>query len=208
MPYRRFHTILSVPVFILLYAYTAVIVFLILIQAYLHWKAAFSEREKQIATRSFDAEIVLTNRHWHATELSKKYLELGCTPIIAVGGDGTMNEVSRPLINQKHVTTGLVPAGTGNDFIQILGFPDRFNEDLRDIFFKQHIIAMVPRGTHIHDEKVDYYKTDRLRIDFGKKVPFHVDGELAFDTIFDVSLLPLALNIIYNPNADHFFNLG
>jgi 1-acyl-sn-glycerol-3-phosphate acyltransferase len=35
---RRFHTILSVPVFLYLYSYTAVVVFLILIMAYLRWK--------------------------------------------------------------------------------------------------------------------------------------------------------------------------
>lgn len=35
---RRFYTILSVPVFIYLYAYTAMVVFLILIQAALKWK--------------------------------------------------------------------------------------------------------------------------------------------------------------------------
>ena len=35
---RRFHTVLSVPVFIYLYSFTAVMVFLILIQAYLKWK--------------------------------------------------------------------------------------------------------------------------------------------------------------------------
>lgn len=35
---RRFYTVLSVPVFIYLYAYTAVIVFLIVIQAYLRWR--------------------------------------------------------------------------------------------------------------------------------------------------------------------------
>lgn len=35
---RRIHTALSVPVFIVLYTYTAIIVFLILIQAYLKWK--------------------------------------------------------------------------------------------------------------------------------------------------------------------------
>lgn len=36
---RRIHTIISVPVFICLYSFTAVIVFLILIQAYARWKA-------------------------------------------------------------------------------------------------------------------------------------------------------------------------
>lgn len=35
---RRIHTAISVPVFIVLYSYTALIVFLILIQAYLRWR--------------------------------------------------------------------------------------------------------------------------------------------------------------------------
>lgn len=38
MPYRRIYTFLSIPVFLFLYSYTAVIVFIILIQAYLRWK--------------------------------------------------------------------------------------------------------------------------------------------------------------------------
>ena len=38
MPNHRIYTILSVPVFLVLYSYTAVIVFLILIQSYLRWK--------------------------------------------------------------------------------------------------------------------------------------------------------------------------
>ena len=38
MHYQRIHTVLSVPIFLVLYSYTAVIVFLILIQATMHWK--------------------------------------------------------------------------------------------------------------------------------------------------------------------------
>lgn len=38
MPYRRIHIMLSVPVFLVLYSYTAVIVFLTLIQSYMRWK--------------------------------------------------------------------------------------------------------------------------------------------------------------------------
>lgn len=286
-------------------------------------KTILPELETELTSRSMNAEIVLTQRHGHASELSKKYLELDYTHIIAVGGDGTMNEVARPLIHQKHINTGLVPAGTGNDFIQILGFPDRFNGKLWDIFFAEHTIAMdvgnvngmyflngmglgfdaqvaaenyiepdevakgsgkgkyiwhilktllfykecqvtissrneiknsdcfintisigrrfagsffltpeavandglldicmisrlnllqrlkiltmVPKGTHILDPKVDYYQTEKLSINFGQKVPFHIDGELFFDSNFEVDLLPTALNIIYNPEGDHFF---
>ena len=68
------------------------------------------------------------------------------------------------------------------------------------------ILSMVPKGTHISDRKVDYYQTEKILVDFGKKVPFHVDGELYFDTSYTVGLLPSALHIIYNPEGKHFFN--
>jgi len=100
------------------------------------------ELENQLAKRSLDASILLTERHDHAIELSQNSLENGYSHIIAVGGDGTMNEVARPLIGQKQVRTGLIPAGTGNDFIQILGFPDRFSPEHWDIFFEQSTIQM------------------------------------------------------------------
>ena len=67
------------------------------------------------------------------------------------------------------------------------------------------ILTMVPKGTHINDGKVDYYQTHKLRIDFGREVPFHVDGELYFATSFDVTVVPSAVNMIYNPAGDHFF---
>ena len=44
-----------------------------------------------------------------------------------------------------------------------------------------------------------------LSITFGEKVPFHVDGELHFDTNFEVELHPAALNIICNPEGAQFF---
>jgi diacylglycerol kinase family enzyme len=68
------------------------------------------------------------------------------------------------------------------------------------------ILSMVGKGTHITDRKVDYYQTGKIHVDFGKKVPFHVDGELYFDTSFEVGLRPSALQIIYNPQGKHFFN--
>jgi len=287
-------------------------------------KMLLPELENQLANRSLNATILITERHDHAIELSKRSLDNGCSHIIGVGGDGTMNEVARPLIGQKQITTGLIPAGTGNDFIQILGFPDRFSDVHWDLFFKQssidmdvgevnglyflngmglgfdaqvaaknyvepgevakgsgkskylwHIIStllfykegkatissrnqkketdcfmntiaigrrfagsflltpeaiandglldvcmirklnllqrfkilsLVPKGTHVADSKVDYYQTEKILVDFGKKVPFHVDGELYFDTTFEVGLSPSALHIIYNPEGKHFFN--
>jgi diacylglycerol kinase family enzyme len=68
------------------------------------------------------------------------------------------------------------------------------------------ILTMVPKGTHTGDRKVHYYKTDHLQLEFGEKVPFHLDGELHFSDTFDIKVFPASLNIIYNPSGTHFFN--
>jgi len=98
--------------------------------------------ERMIARHNIDAEIVFTRYKGHAAELSSEYLEKGFRNIIGVGGDGTINEISRPLMNKPGITAGLIPAGTGNDFIQITGFPDRFSETHWEIFFGKNIIPM------------------------------------------------------------------
>jgi diacylglycerol kinase (ATP) len=75
-------------------------------------------------------------------ELSARFLERGFSYIVGVGGDGTINEISRPLINKENVAIGVIPAGTGNDFIQILGFPNRFGEKEWNEFFNANVIKM------------------------------------------------------------------
>jgi len=91
----------------------------------------------KIKQYGINAELVMTERNGHARELSRKFLAEGYNYIIAVGGDGTMNEVGSPLIGKDNVITGLIPAGTGNDFAQVLGYNDRFNDKDWEIFFSK-----------------------------------------------------------------------
>jgi YegS/Rv2252/BmrU family lipid kinase len=105
-------------------------------------KTIVPKLEEMIKKHDVDAELVFTERRGHATELSGIYLKRGFRYIIGVGGDGTLNEIARPLINKRDVITGIIPAGTGNDFIQILGFPNRFGDNEWDTFFKSNVIAM------------------------------------------------------------------
>jgi YegS/Rv2252/BmrU family lipid kinase len=91
---------------------------------------------------NINAEIVLTQKRGDATFLAEKYAVSGYKYIIGVGGDGTFNEIASSLIARKDIVTGLIPAGTGNDFIQILGFPDRLAESDWDTFFNRNTIAM------------------------------------------------------------------
>ena len=70
------------------------------------------------------------------------------------------------------------------------------------------ILLQVPKGTHITDNKVIYYQTDNLTLEFPEAVPFHVDGELFFALKFDVKILPGAVRIIYNSKGNHFFTIN
>ncbi len=88
-----------------------------------------------IEKHKIEAEIAFTERSGHATDLAEMFGNKGFKYIIGVGGDGTFNEIARSIISRKDIITGLIPAGTGNDFIQILGFPNRFKEEDWEIFF-------------------------------------------------------------------------
>ncbi len=80
-------------------------------------------------------KVVLTRAKGHATELAAEHAAQGFHTIIGVGGDGTLSEVAQALVSNTKVTFGAVGAGTGNDFIHMLGFPDRFtDEDWRALF--------------------------------------------------------------------------
>ena len=75
------------------------------------------------------------------------------------------------------------------------------------LYRRLRILLLVPKGKHIYDERITYYQSDKLTIDFGEKVPFHLDGELNFADKFELTILPKALNVIFNPSGNHFFYL-
>lgn len=59
-----------------------------------------------------------------APGLARAALERGVKRIIAVGGDGTVQEVASVVAGVEGVTMGIVPLGTGNDFARQLNLLD------------------------------------------------------------------------------------
>ena len=92
--------------------------------------------KEMMALHGADGEVVLTKGKGHATELAAEHAAKGAKKIVGVGGDGTLSEIAQALVGKPGITFGGVPAGTGNDFIQILGFPDRLDEELWNVFFQ------------------------------------------------------------------------
>jgi YegS/Rv2252/BmrU family lipid kinase len=66
------------------------------------------------------AAVELTTHPRHASALARRALDDGCACVVAVGGDGTMNEIAAVLTGTS-ATLALVPCGSGNGLARHLG---------------------------------------------------------------------------------------
>ena len=76
--------------------------------------------KKIISPKVFDVSVVYTESAGHAITLSKNAVIDRIDVIVAVGGDGTVNEVASQMINSSS-TLGIVPLGSGNGLARHLG---------------------------------------------------------------------------------------
>lgn len=58
----------------------------------------------------------------HAHEIALQYREKGIKKIIAVGGDGTVNEIGSAILNTE-ILLGIIPRGSGNGLARYLSIP-------------------------------------------------------------------------------------
>lgn len=82
-------------------------------------------------------EIINTNSPNHATYLSKDAVKLGYDTVIAVGGDGTVNETAEGLIG-SNTALGIIPTGSGNGLARHLKIPLNFAKAINVINQSQH----------------------------------------------------------------------
>ena len=70
----------------------------------------------------FDYEIAVTEYAGHATEIASKSKDEGVDIAVAVGGDGTVNEVARGIVHSD-TALGIIPCGSGNGLARHLLLP-------------------------------------------------------------------------------------
>ncbi len=68
------------------------------------------------------ADMRLTKAPGHATELARQAAQNGYTAVVAIGGDGTINETARGLVGTG-TALAVVPHGSGNGLARELGMP-------------------------------------------------------------------------------------
>ena len=84
-------------------------------------KNGFEEMvRKSLNLSNFDPIISYSEKPGHASDLAKEALAQNIKKIIAVGGDGTVNEVAKMLINSD-AALGIIPFGSGNGLARHMG---------------------------------------------------------------------------------------
>jgi diacylglycerol kinase (ATP) len=77
---------------------------------------------RELEAAGFSVEIIQTPAPGEAARIAREASAEGCRTVIAVGGDGTANEIANGLVGTS-TALALYPIGSGNDFARSLGYP-------------------------------------------------------------------------------------
>ncbi len=88
-------------------------------------------------------EIIFTEYPGHAFDIATEKVHQGIETIVAVGGDGTVNEVASALAKTP-CRLGIIPAGSGNGLARHLGIPLQVPDALQLIM--NHRVQKIDAG--------------------------------------------------------------
>jgi YegS/Rv2252/BmrU family lipid kinase len=88
------------------------------------------ELAHRAAQLGLEGETLFSQRPGHLIELARAAVDRGADLVVAVGGDGTLNETVNG-VAESGVTLALLPLGTGMDFGRTYGIPTKFEDAVR-----------------------------------------------------------------------------
>ncbi len=85
-------------------------------------KAILKWIDERIDRSIYDYSIVKTEYAGHATQIALSAAQEGAYMVVAIGGDGTINEIGRSLVHTD-TALGIIPCGSGNGLARHLHIP-------------------------------------------------------------------------------------
>jgi YegS/Rv2252/BmrU family lipid kinase len=87
---------------------------------------------KRLSKSDLRYKLAVSEFPKHAIQLTIEAIENGFRNLIVAGGDGTLNEAvngvfSQTVCSPEEITVGVIPVGTGNDWIKTFGIPNEYN---------------------------------------------------------------------------------
>ena len=118
-----------------------------------------------LAQHAIDYDLIFTKYRHHAIQVvPEKIKENNYHKIIAVGGDGTVNEVvngifAQDIIPTKDIQLGVIMIGTGNDWGKMFDIPSDYSEAIALIIEGKSFIQDVGHVSYFvgNEEKTRYF---------------------------------------------------
>lgn len=120
-------------------------------------------------------KYIFTEKPCQATEIARELLHDGFNLIIGIGGDGTLNEITNGFFSEKSksvinedASLGIIPSGTGSDFIRFLKIPRDFRKSVELIKNSNRKKIDVGKITYLNtDDSIKNHKYFINIADFG-----------------------------------------
>ena len=111
--------------------------------------------------RKINYSFAVTLYSRHEVELVQNAIQKGFRNIISVGGDGTLHHVVNGIMIQRYVkssdiTIGVIPLGTGNDWIKTYNIPNNIEKAIELIHYKKTILQDIG-VVNTENNKVSYF---------------------------------------------------
>jgi len=111
--------------------------------------------------RKINYSFAVTLYSRHEVELVQNAIQKGFRNIISVGGDGTLHHVVNGIMIQRYVkssdiTIGVIPSGTGNDWIKTYNIPNNIEKAIELIHLKKTILQDIGVA-NTENNKVSYF---------------------------------------------------
>jgi diacylglycerol kinase family enzyme len=85
------------------------------------------------ASLGLTGDALLSEEPGHLSSLARHAVEEGAQRLVVVGGDGTVNEVVNGVADLDGFDLGVLPHGTGGDFVRTYGISRRLEEGVATV---------------------------------------------------------------------------
>lgn len=153
----------------------------------------------KLQEKGIDHRMLWTEKPGHASVLAKEVSTANAETVLSIGGDGTTSEVARGLIGSD-TALGIIPAGTGNDFIKTIGSPSEPEAAL------EFILGSAPKKTDAGEINGRMFLNeigtgfDVSVLDYAEKAKRYVRGLMPYlhgvvQTLFRFQSIPITYSI-------------